>query len=115
MVHDAALGAVAAHAGTRVPALVAVAGLGAVAVRVRDTLGLAALVRVAVVVGSAAADAEAVVHAAFGVGATATLVARVPFGSRWQSRCQRKVSLERCCTLHSAHRTAVKSFWDGSM
>ena len=88
MVHDTTLGAVAADARAGVLALVAVARLRADAVGVRHALRLAGLVRVAEVVGSTAADAEAVVLAAFGVGTAATLVARVTLSGRLRSGCE---------------------------
>ena len=96
MVHDATLGAVAADAGAKVLALVVLACLGTVAVGVCDTLRLAALVRIAIVVCSAAADSKIIVHAAISVCSAAALVARVPFGGRRQSSCQRNDPLEGC-------------------
>ena len=89
VVHNATLCAETTDARARVLALVAFARLGAVAVGVCNTLGLAALVRVAEVVCTAAAYPETVVLATVCVGSAATLIAWVPLDSRLLGRCER--------------------------
>ena len=77
VVNHPALGVQAARAGTRVHALVVDARAVTRAVRVHDTLGPAARVRVARVLGQAGARARAVAFFAHGVGAARRRVARL--------------------------------------
>ena len=86
MILHSALGAEAAHATTRVDALVALAGLGAVTVGVHHTLGLAALIWVAEVLWQTAAYANAVVHTALGVRTAFSRVTGVLLLHNWSHR-----------------------------
>ena len=94
VVHPA-LGAEAAHARARVDALVALTGLGAVTVGVDRTLGPTALLRIAEVLGQAAAHTETVVLAALGIY---TALAREACGLLFRNRCR------SCCNWREKHK-----------
>ena len=77
MVVHPAFGSEAADAGTRIHALVALAGLGPIAVGMNQTFWATAFVWVAEELRETAAHSDVVVYATLGVRATFARVARV--------------------------------------
>ena len=84
-----ALGTESAHATTRIDALVAFAGLGAITVRMHHTFRSAAFIWIAEVLWQTAAYADAVVYTTLGVRATFSGVAGILLLNDWShSSCE---------------------------